>query len=86
MEQKDAKKPKDRHRSGLVVQVVAIGIVLPAMYVLSLGPALWAFEHKYLPLTAWMAYRRPAGLILDRWPMSPGTRQIQAYLLWWHRP
>jgi len=44
-----------RPRSSLAVWLIVV-VLLPASYVLSLGPAIWLYQHDYLPDNYGLAY------------------------------
>ena len=62
---------RDDRKKCLWPWIVALLIGLPVLYVASIGPAFWAYEHAGKPM--WMAY----GIHYVYWPLVWLSEQSQ---------
>jgi hypothetical protein len=60
--------------------VLALGLLVVALYVLSVGPWYWLAMHGYIPLGSDQMYL-PLWRAAQSWP--PADAVLQSYLGWW---
>ena len=57
----------EKSRAGPLAACFVFGLVLlPLLYILSIGPALWLIEHGYLSDAAARWFYTPLGIVAER--------------------
>src|SRR5262249_35028578 len=68
MAMNEPNKTDKQRRSSAAVWLIAIAIVVPALYVLSTGPAAWLSVNDCLPQKLYMAFYYPLDKLSDACP------------------
>jgi hypothetical protein len=75
----------ERRLSTIAVAVfVAALVLLPLLYVLSAGPAVWLLAHGFLSDAAFTWFYFPLSYVSDRWQSLEAF--LEFYLELWGRP
>lgn len=59
-------RPDKPHRGGFLAIVLAVALLLPVGYVLSLGPAFGLLVRGYMPERAYVIYTKPISALASR--------------------
>ena len=70
-----------RSGAGLALAVVALFILLPVLYVLSVGPAVYLARRDYVSREAVHAFYWPLAWLYDSWELIQPL--LEWYLNWW---
>lgn len=78
-------RPEGSRGGGIVVVVVTMLLLaLPALYVLSIGPAAWLFEREYISQLPLEVIYTPITLVADYCP--PVADGLERYVDLWISP
>ena len=77
------KTVRERSDTTKVVFLVAV-ISLPMSYPLSVGPAWWLCQHRYISMRVFSAYTMPLRFVLRR--SQPLNGLMNRYLSYWESP
>jgi hypothetical protein len=73
------KRPEGR--AAVMLVIVLVLIVLPTLYVLSIGPAYWLVDGGQLSLATWLTFYWPLITLSDQ--NEEVRRLLATYLDWW---